>query len=203
MVWLLRLLVVSVVLTVAAVGIGTFVRTPHHPATTSAPPTSTPTTTPTTTPLAESLSSVDTATISVQRAPFCDRLAPDDLAAALGGRVQHSAPYSAGQKARVGGVRDVVDEYGCQWSAAGAQARAWVFAAAVTPQWARSLSAQVPHGCRPVHDIQYGAPTAALRCGDSLQLRGLFGDAWLTCELTTRDVDLAGRFCLAVARAAQ
>ena len=48
----------------------------------------------------------------------------------------------------------------------------------------------------------YGSPTSALTCGDGIMLRGLFGDAWLTCELPSTDVDLAGRWCLAVARAA-
>lgn len=200
MAWPLRLFVVSVVLTAALVAVGTFLHAPstrHTDAeTTTAPPAATP--------LAEPLSSVDTATLTVQRAPFCNRLSSDDLKAALGGAVRHTAPYSAGDKATVGrGVTDVVDEYGCRWSSSHRQARAWVFAAAVAPTWARRLAADVPAGCQTLHGISYGAPSSALRCGDAIRLRGLFGQAWLTCELTNGDVDLAGRFCLAVARAGE
>lgn len=197
MAWPLRLLTVAVVLTAALIGVGTYLRTPHS----STAPAPTPAAT---RPLADALSSVDTTTLAVQRAPFCDRLAPADLAAALGGPVQHATSYSAGDKATVGdNVTDVVDEYGCRWSAADAEARAWVFAASVTTAWADELAAEVPHGCQALHGVRYGAPTSALRCDGLVRLRGLFGDAWLTCQLQTRNVDLAGRFCLAVARAAE
>ena len=58
-----------------------------------------------------------------------------------------------------------------------------------------SVSATVP-------SLAYGRPTSALECGDSTLVRGLFGDAWLSCELSSNDLDLVGRWCLAVARAA-
>lgn len=130
------------------------------------------------------------------------------------------------------GVKDVADEYGCSWSAtSGASARAWVFAPPVTADRAATLAKEVPNGCAPARAptaasstfrstptasssapsppvtdrsgaLIYGRPTSALTCGDSTMLRGLFGDAWLTCELSSTDVDLVGRWCLAVARAA-
>lgn len=199
MAWPLRLLVVAVVVTVAVVAVGTYLRTPPRQA--AAPPPRPAPPAPVV-PLSAPLSSVNTTMMTVQRAPFCDRLAPSDLTAALGGPVRHISSYSAGQRTSVGGVTDVVDEYGCRWSASRRQARAWVFAAAVTPQWAHQLAATAPAGCHALHGLQYGAPSAAFACGDAVRLQGLFGDAWLTCELSA-DADLAGRFCLAVARAAE
>lgn len=194
--------VISLALTAAVVAAGTFLRTPHHDDSAPASGPATPTATPTATPLAEPLTAVDTTTLTVQRAPFCDRMATADLATALGGPVQHAASYQPGGRAAAGGHGDVGDEYGCSWRSGHRTAQAWVFAPPVTPGWARQLAGTTPAGCHAVPDLTYGAPSTALRCGRTIRLAGLFGDAWLTCTLATTDADLAGRFCLAVARAA-
>jgi hypothetical protein len=96
-------------------------------------------------------------------------------------------------------------------------ARAWVFAPPVTPDEARALAAAAARerGCRALPDAPaFGSPTAAIACtggGDQrVSFRGLFGDAWLACSLSAptseRDqdalADRAGRWCVAVARAA-
>lgn len=175
-------------------------------------------------PLATPLRSVDTTTLTVRRAAFCNRVPTATAAAALRpsgsqatGHAQRltTATWRPGQSMQVDAkVKDVVDEYGCSWTTtSGLQARAWVFSPPVTPARAAKLARQTPPGCQPIraspaatprgrHALAYGKPTSALTCGDSTQLRGLFGDAWLTCELPTQDLGLVGRWCLAVARAA-
>ncbi|MEG3093508.1 hypothetical protein U1703_18875, partial [Sphingomonas sp. PB1R3] len=58
----------------------------------------------------------------------------------------------------------------------------------------------------------YGVPSLALACVDGgtrvLSYRGLFGDAWLTCQLTAPETvaaaaheDRTGRWCVSVASA--
>jgi hypothetical protein len=156
-------------------------------------------------PLAVRLASVDTTTMTVRRAAFCDGLA-DAAAATLGASVASQASWEPGDRTQLAPhVKDVADEYGCAWtSAAGAVARAWVFAPPVTRDRAADLAATKPTGgCRPAAGMPaFGAPTSALTCGDTTVVRGLFGDAWLSCSLASHDLDLVGRWCLAVAQAA-
>ena len=188
----------AVVLTVACVALGVTFTTPSHHAVVD--------------PLTERLASVDTTALTVRRTTFCSRLSDATVAAALGGPARPTTTWRPGQSMQVTGtVKDVVDEYGCSWAtASGATARAWIFAPPVTRDRAAALAKQNPSGCRrlsgsataPATSLAYGSPTSALTCGDSVMLRGLFGDAWLTCELPSHDIDLVGRWCLAVARAA-
>ena len=178
-------------MTALVVGIGVLRATPPPP-----PPVD---------PLATRLASVDTSTMTVRRAGFCSALPDATVAAALGGRVVTRSAWRPGDRTQpTPQVQDIVDEYGCSWStASGAEARAWVFAAPVTPQWAGDLVRMAPQaGCHPVATAPFGAPASALSCGSTTVLRGLFGDAWLSCALTSHDLDLVGRWCVAVARAA-
>ena len=186
----LALTVAAIALTAAAVGAGVLIHRPQQPA-------------PAPAPLAASLTSVDTTMLVVRRDPFCGDVSAADAAAALGGPVRSATAYAPGQQARLGSAEDVADEHGCQWTAAhGASAAAWVFAPPVTPAWARQVAADRPAGCRAIHAPAYGEPTSAYSCDGAITLSGLFGDAWLSCRLDTHDVALAGRWCLAVARAA-
>ena len=185
------------------------------------------------------LAQVDTTTMVVARRPFCDGIAAADVTAALGGEATDASSYSDGDKASLtspeGTVDDVAQEFGCTWTGTGTAARAWVFAPPVTPGWAGQLAAQVPKGCTRKPGPAYGRPSVALSCGPArtgagtgagtragasaaasgapgattVSLRGLFGDAWLSCELTGRPDEPAAtvaaradRWCLAVARAA-
>jgi len=181
----------SIVITAIVVGIGVLAHRPHaQPA-------------PTATPLATALSSVDTTTLVVRRQPFCGDVSTADAAAALGGPVHSATGYAAGQRAQLGSVNDVADEHGCRWVGGhGATASAWVFAPPITPAWAQQLAADRPSGCREIEAPAYGRPTSTYSCDGAITMRGLFGDAWLSCRLDTHDVALAGRWCLAVARAA-
>jgi len=186
----------AVVLTVACVVLGVALTTPTHHADAH--------------PLTERLTSVDTTTLTVRRTAFCADLPAATAAAALGGPARTTS-WRPGQRMQVGDkLTDVVDEYGCSWAtASGAMARAWVFAPPVTSARADKLAHQKPTGCTPLtpapaaaDEPVFGRPSSALTCGDSTLLRGLFGDAWLSCELASHDLDLVGRWCVAVARAA-
>ena len=160
--------------------------------------------TPAADPLADRLGSVDTTTMTVRRASFCAAVPDATAAIALGSAVTDHTTWQPGERTRLGRVDDVLDEYGCSWTAAsGASARAWVFAPPVTPARATALRKDAPAGCRPLAAMPaFGAQTSALTCGEQTLVRGRFGDAWLSCELSDDDVDRVGRWCLAVARAA-
>lgn len=169
-------------------------------------PTAAPTSAPPT-PLA----SFDTGTLAIARADFCARVAPDAVAAALGGEPEARRTWANGDRATLAdGVTDVAHEYGCRWTAAdGTTAQGWVFAPPVTPGEAGRLrhAAATAPGCEPVPDAPaFGRRSVAVRCGDgTTAFHGLFGDAWLSCSVTVGAgdaVERAGRWCVTVAQAA-
>jgi len=161
------------------------------------------------------LSALDTGSLTAARAEFCSRITPTAVDEALGSPASRTVDYANGEKARLApGVTDVAHEYGCVWVGAdGTTARAWVFAPPVTAGQARKLRSEATRaeGCAPVPDAApFGAPTAAVRCtGDDAVVtayHGLFGDAWLSCSLSTRTEtddlpDRSDRWCAAVVRA--
>jgi hypothetical protein len=152
----------------------------------SAPATADPSPTP--------LGSLDLSGLPVARAPFCNLLDREDVEEALGSPVAATAHYDSGDRVRITtGVTDVAHEFDCTFAAAdGTQARAWVFAGPVTARAARSLTAESSRepGCSVVGaGPTYGTPGVTTRCrtgraaATAVTLRGLFGDAWLTCRL--------------------
>jgi hypothetical protein len=157
------------------------------------------------TPLAD----VDTTSLVVARAPFCDAVDPAAVARALGEEPAEGSAYRSGQRIRLSDdVADVVHEFGCRWTAGDAVAEAWVFVPPVTQQRAADL---VRTGCRGVRDPAFGEPSTACRNqADGVAtytFRGLFGDAWLSCRLTVgsgpeETRDRADRWCAAVATGA-
>lgn len=196
MVRVFRTALAAVVVTAAVVAVGVLVNRPSGPAPAR--------------PLATALSAVDTTTMTVRRRAFCAAVPTADTVAALGSGASRPTSYRPGQKvALTPTVTDVADEWGCSWTGtAGRAARAWLFAPPVTTAHAARLAEQPSQGCQRVGAPAFGEPSVAAACGDTLMLRGLFGDAWLSCELTSpglsqpRLLDRAGRWCLAVARAA-
>lgn len=162
------------------------------------------------------LEDIDTSTLVVRRAAFCDGVPSEAVAAALDAEPDDKeTAYGNGERAHLDGrVKDVAHEFGCSWTARAGRARAWVFAPPVTKGLARGLvdEASSPDGCETLTDApRFGRPTAALACADSgalaVSYRGLFGDAWLSCSVSghgARDdlIDRAGRWCVAVAQAA-
>lgn len=172
-----------------------------------------------TTPLGE----VDTTTAAVTRGPFCDRVDDRQVAAALGLEPDAPVPdvlaWANGDELDLGSGRpDVVHEFGCAYAVQdGGEARAWVFAPPVDATRAAQLAqgAGQAAGCTAGSGPAFGAPTLALTCTDDAgtvraSYRGLFGDAWVVCEVAVpaaatpvaADVaDTAGRWCAGVLEA--
>lgn len=204
----LRSLLLAVVATLAAVAVGVVATRGEPPA--PAPPAVAPP------PVA--LEALETTEVAVGRGDFCPAVPPEAVEAAVGGEVADSVVYGNGRRARVvGDVRDVAHEFSCAWSAPdGTVARAWVFVPPVTTDRAEDLAqaARRDEGCAsPTGAPSYGRPTVALVCeeGDSVRqsFRGLFGDAWLTCQLTVPDAvprtelaERTSRWCAAVVQSA-
>jgi hypothetical protein len=162
------------------------------------------------------LGDFDTTTVAITRGAFCDRIPAPAISAALGTAATAADAYGNGDRRPVaGGKADVLHEYGCTFSAAGLEARAWVFAPPVTVGRAHQLIADSDQGCtKPKDPPAFGSPTTASICGVKTRtatFRGLFGDAWLSCSLAAPAgrfspevlVDRAGRWCVAVAQAAR
>jgi hypothetical protein len=90
------------------------------------------------------------------------------------------------------GSGDVGHEIGCAWTATGgAAARAWVYARPVTAALASTVVRAAGHqrDCTAERATVLGDPALVQRCslagGLARERRaGLFGDTWLTCELT-------------------
>ena len=163
------------------------------------------------------LASLDLSGLPIERAAFCDRLDQADVEDALGGPVAATAHYGNGDRAVLApGVTDVAHEYNCTFrGASGAEARAWVFAEPVTVSVGRSIvrAAASEAGCRPLRrDPTFGTPSVGTLCAQqkpvarAVTLRGLFGDAWLSCRLsrpgdtdTLGTVQAAEQWCVRVA----
>ncbi|SDO46942.1 hypothetical protein SAMN05192576_4055 [Nocardioides szechwanensis] len=202
-----RSLLLALGATAVAVGVGVLVtdgEEPQAPATVDVP--SVP------------LSEFDTTELVAQRTEFCDTVPDEAVTEALAGESIATAAYGNGDRAKVAGtVRDVAHEFSCAWRGAdGTVARAWVFVPPVTPAAADSLidEARKRAGCEPDAGAPaYGVPSLALVCEDGgtrlRSYRGLFGDAWLTCQLSTPTTvaataqqDRASRWCVSIATAA-
>lgn len=199
-----RSLLAAVVATAAVVGAGVALSAPEDDEPVAE-------VVPTTTTIAD----LDTSTAAGRRTGFCDRVAPEDVAEALGSAPTADSSYENGEPMPLAaGGDDVAHEFSCTWTGAdGTVARGWVFAPPVTPERARDLrrlAVRTPE-CRRLPDAPaFGASSAALRCSvdgaREVSFRGLLGDAWLTCALRgpeTDDLeDRADRWCASVLLAA-
>jgi hypothetical protein len=158
------------------------------------------------------LSAYDAQGVALTRAPFCDRLDPRQVSAALGAQAASTRSWKAGDRVSLGkGAADEAQEFGCQYDGPdGAVARAWAFAPPVDATAAAKLvkSASKARGCAPVAPA-FGEPGTGLSCSAAdgsatASYRGLFGDTWVVCEVdrpagATWDVaDRAGRWCVGV-----
>jgi hypothetical protein len=165
-----------------------------------------------TTPLSE----FDATGVVVTRGAFCDAIDDRQVSAALDGDPADSSSWENGDTIDLGnGVEDVAHEFGCRYTAEdGTIAEAWVFAPPVDAAGAARLvkAAGRATGCEVGSGPAFGAPTLALTCTKDgvvrASYRGLFGDAWLVCEVARPAgaawdvVDRAGRWCVAVLQAA-
>jgi hypothetical protein len=162
------------------------------------------------------LSKFDTTGLVVPRGPFCDAIDDRQVSAALDGDPADSSAWENGDAIDLGnGVEDVAHEFGCRYTATdGTIAQAWVFAPPVDAAGAQRLvkAAGKANGCEVGAGPPFGSPTLALTCTKDgvvrASHRGLFGDAWLVCEVmrpAAADwdvVDRAGRWCVGAVQAA-
>ncbi|HJQ06796.1 MAG TPA: hypothetical protein VJ872_15200 [Nocardioides sp.] len=159
------------------------------------------------------LGDLDTTTMTIGRASFCDRLPAAAVTDALGQAATYADSYGDGDRRAVpGNGADVLHEYGCVFRAGATEARAWVFAPPVGVARAKQLAAARTPGCRVLQGAPaFGRPSVAGSCGtktSTVTFRGLFGDAWLSCSLSGAGaastlVDRTERWCAAVAQADQ
>ena len=164
------------------------------------------------------LDGFETTTLTVPRAGFCSAVDPRQVEAALGGEPVDAQSYDNGEEVTLAeGVTDVAHEFGCTWVRDDqSQARAWVFAPPVDADRARGLvrAAARQKNCQASPTPAYGSPSVGLLCtgeaGERASYQGLFGDAWLTCELSLNDPEVTGTelllrtgaWCVGVAKGA-
>ena len=172
---------------------------------------SAPKVTPSPTPIGK----LDTGSVRLVRAGFCDHVAASAVTAALGGKATGDQSWGNGDPVpdATGSSGDVGHEIGCAWTGAdGAAARAWVFARPVPSAFATSLVGQAGRqpGCTAAAAPVFGSPSVVQTCtlpGNVQRVRraGLFGDTWLTCEVsgpTAPDLEKrTDRWCAAVVSA--
>jgi outer membrane murein-binding lipoprotein Lpp len=148
------------------------------------------------------IANLNAAAMQVPRIEFCKQVPRSAVSEALGGKAASSTSYRNGDEEELPGtdpavgpevITDVVHEIGCSWTTEdGARARAWVFARPVDAAFARTViaSGARTEGCHTVRGPTFGRPSSTQVCeldGGEQRVRhaGLFGQTWLSCELST------------------
>lgn len=141
------------------------------------------------------IGALETQDMVVPRISFCDLVPDRAVEDALTGRVSDATHWDSGEPApeAAGGSGEALQEFGCGWTSNdGSAARAWVFARPVTRSFARLVvrEAAARKHCRTPTAPPFGQPSVVQVCRTAHELRarhaGLFGDSWLTCEVTGR-----------------
>ncbi len=173
------------------------------------------------------LTDVDLAGLAAVRAPFCESLDVARVGDVLGGPARHTDSYAPGDRVRLTSeVVDVADEHGCTFTRGAVTARAWLLAQPVTRGQAREYATarrRQPE-CSAAGVLEFGSPGVVQTCrppstsekpggGEAgsgslvVTMSGLFGDGWLTCQVTDRSpaegdalLEGAQRWCAEVAR---
>lgn len=164
------------------------------------------------TPAPTPITKLDVAGVRLARVPFCDRLTDDAVRRALGGAAESEDAWGNGDPVPGGtGSNDVGHELGCSWTGAGgAMAAAWVFARPVTSELATAVVRRAAHDPCPAQPAgAFGSPALVQTCPATAGLErvrraGLFGDSWLTCEVTGPTAEAkarADRWCATVVSA--
>jgi hypothetical protein len=139
------------------------------------------------------ISDLNTSAMEIPRIEFCKLVPAAAVRRALDGKPDSAHAYGNGDEVAVPEVgTEVVHEAGCSWSTdEGATARAWVFARPVDAAFAREAiaSSRETEGCRVDRDTAYGEPSLTQTCRGSdgstrVRHAGLFGQTWLTCEVS-------------------
>ena len=140
---------------------------------------------------------LDLADLPIRRTLDCSVVDDEKVRLAIAWQVTGREAYRNGDRVEVApGLTDVAHEDGCIFSGGEAEARVWVFAAPVGTSTARGLvrDAGRQRGCSsPDITTRFGSPSLVDVCrersGTSRQrvvatLRGLFDDAWLSCQVS-------------------
>ena len=156
---------------------------------------------------------LDSASMKVVRVAFCDLVPKAAVRRALAAAPTGSTSWRNGDPLKDAGG-EVGHEFGCAWRGSrGQAARAWVFARPVSPAFARTLVrlAATERGCRSGAGPGFGDPALVQDCvrpGGTRRVRhaGLFGDTWLSCEVSGRSAKpallrRADAWCVSVASA--
>ena len=206
--WSLLLALVAV----AAIGVTALALVLVPAAETPRSPAATPT--PSSSPDTATRAPLDVSKLPIARTLPCEAVDDPALATALGAEPTGSTSYVSGDRVEVApGVTDTAHEDLCGFEAAGAQAKVWVFAAPVSTPQAHRIVRDVratPRCSFPADATGFGTPglTGVCTRGDTVTttLRGLFGDAWLSCELSVSGAagadavrSRADRWCVHVA----
>jgi hypothetical protein len=139
------------------------------------------------------LAKLKISSLRLARAEFCDRIPKTAVRRALGADPSTDASWGNGDPVDgSGGTGDVGHEIGCSWSVAnGPTVRAWVFARPVNPAFAAQLVRQAGRvvGCTVEPTTVFGTPSLLQSCTTprgihEVRRAGLFGDTWVTCEVT-------------------
>ena len=139
------------------------------------------------------LARIDVGTVRLARAEFCDRLPDSAVRRALGGDPESDDSWGNGDPVPGdNGSGEVAHEMGCAWTGpGGTHARAWVFGRPVAAAFASTLVRQAGRqkGCSSDPAPIFGTPALLQTCtlaGGVQRVRraGLFGDTWLTCEVS-------------------
>jgi hypothetical protein len=165
-----------------------------------------------TTPSPTPITKLDVAGMRLARVPFCDRLTAADVRRALGGAAASHEDWGNGDPVPgVAGPKDVGHELGCSWIGAdGTTAAAWIFARPVSAAFATKVVRQATRERCPAQPAPtYGAPAVVQTCPatpglERVRRAGLFGDSWLTCEVTGPAAEAktrSDRWCAAVVSA--
>jgi len=144
------------------------------------------------TPASTPITKLDVTGVRLARAPFCDRLTEAAVREALGGPAQADDAWSNGDPVPgSGSPGQVGHEFGCSWTGAdGAVVATWVFARPVSADFATSIVREATRErCAAQPATTFGSPALVQTCArqpglERVRRAGLFGDTWLTCEVT-------------------
>jgi hypothetical protein len=148
------------------------------------------------------LSKLDVTSVRLARAEFCDRVPTSAVRRALGADPATDASWGNGDPVDgEGGTGDIGHEIGCSWTGpGGSAARAWVFARPITAVFAAALVRRAGHesGCTAEPAKILGSPAVLQSCTPArgvhrLRRAGLFGETWLTCEVSGPAAGLQAR----------
>ncbi|MCZ4498766.1 MAG: hypothetical protein JWQ74_1319 [Marmoricola sp.] len=150
--------------------------------------------TPVAEPVATSIAQLDPAAMHLVRVAFCDLVPTVGVTRALGGTATSAETWGNGEPIPVVAGTEVAHEFGCSWSGPKRRtAQTWVFARPVDAAFARRLisSQAAAGGCITSQDGRFGTPAVTQVCklaGGTTRVRhaGLFGNTWLTCQVTGR-----------------